>query len=246
MTFLPRFSGTGNPESWIFQAELYFTYLGFDANDWLPLPSFYLEDEALAWFNSLFRNKLFFNWNHFKDAFAQRFQQQTNINVLGRLANSSQVHSDYVNSVPIVSQFVVVSSFPASSHFSKSSALASTCNAESSQADQVFDKFSMKSGALIAKNNMDTEPIEDIATPQIGIINLVEADFLNEPSSTTEDHVFDKIPHITVSSNIYDMKATAHYFGHSISTVTPRAYTLGGTGTRRPLLAPSEPLAWLS
>ncbi|KAH0696679.1 hypothetical protein KY290_014063 [Solanum tuberosum] len=28
--------------------------------------------------------------------------------------------------------------------------------------------------------------------------------------------------------------------------VTPRAYTLGGTGTRRPLLAPSEPLAWLS
>ncbi|KAH0657520.1 hypothetical protein KY289_026268 [Solanum tuberosum] len=28
--------------------------------------------------------------------------------------------------------------------------------------------------------------------------------------------------------------------------VTPRAYTLGGTGTRRPLLAPSEPLAWIS
>ncbi|KAH0661079.1 hypothetical protein KY290_027050 [Solanum tuberosum] len=28
--------------------------------------------------------------------------------------------------------------------------------------------------------------------------------------------------------------------------VTPRAYTLGGTGTRRPFLAPSEPLAWLS
>ncbi|WMV10728.1 hypothetical protein MTR67_004113 [Solanum verrucosum] len=29
-------------------------------------------------------------------------------------------------------------------------------------------------------------------------------------------------------------------------SVTPRAYTLGGTGTRRPFLAPSEPLAWLS
>ncbi|KAH0677585.1 hypothetical protein KY285_025386 [Solanum tuberosum] len=28
--------------------------------------------------------------------------------------------------------------------------------------------------------------------------------------------------------------------------VTPRAYTLGVAGTRRPLLAPSEPLAWLS
>ncbi|KAH0705167.1 hypothetical protein KY290_009862 [Solanum tuberosum] len=31
-----------------------------------------------------------------------------------------------------------------------------------------------------------------------------------------------------------------------VVNVTPRAYTLGGTGTWRPLLAPSEPLAWLS
>ncbi|KAH0708755.1 hypothetical protein KY284_010182 [Solanum tuberosum] len=219
--FLPRFSGNdnGNPKNWIFRAELYFTYLGFDEKDWLPLPSFYFDGEAFSWFDWLFCNKLLVDWNHFKDAFTQRFQQQTNINVLRRLANSSQVHYDYISSVPIVSQSVVVSPFPASSHFSRSSAIASTCNAESSQADQVFDKFSMKSVALIAENNMDIEPIEDIATPQFGNINLVEANFVNEPSSTTADHVFDKIPHLTVSSNICDMKAIVHDFEHSVSTV---------------------------
>ncbi|KAH0744077.1 hypothetical protein KY290_032070 [Solanum tuberosum] len=142
--FLPRFSGNdnGNPKNWIFRAELYFTYLGFDEKDWLPLPSFYFDGEALSWFDWLFRNKLLVDWNHFKDAFTQRFQQQTNINVLGRLANSSQVHYDYISSVPIVSQSVVVSPFSASSHFSRSSAIASACNAESSQADQVLDESS--------------------------------------------------------------------------------------------------------
>ncbi|PHU01867.1 hypothetical protein BC332_27118 [Capsicum chinense] len=39
---LNRFSG-GNPEDWIFQAEQYFTYLGFPEKDWLPLPSLYLD-----------------------------------------------------------------------------------------------------------------------------------------------------------------------------------------------------------
>ncbi|KAM3359275.1 hypothetical protein P3S68_022208 [Capsicum galapagoense] len=41
---LNRFSG-GNPEDWIFQAERYFTYLGFPEKDWLPLPSLYLDGE---------------------------------------------------------------------------------------------------------------------------------------------------------------------------------------------------------
>ncbi|PHU02275.1 hypothetical protein BC332_27526 [Capsicum chinense] len=39
---LNRFSG--NPEDWIFQAERYFTYLGFPEKDWLPLSSLYLDD----------------------------------------------------------------------------------------------------------------------------------------------------------------------------------------------------------
>ncbi|KAG5588189.1 hypothetical protein H5410_048623 [Solanum commersonii] len=50
MVDLDRFTGTGNPDDWIFRAEQYFTYLGFPENDWLPLPFFYLDGEALDWF----------------------------------------------------------------------------------------------------------------------------------------------------------------------------------------------------
>ncbi|KAH0725733.1 hypothetical protein KY284_001598 [Solanum tuberosum] len=151
-------------------------------------------------------------------------QQQTNINGLGRLANSSKVYYDHINYVPIVSQSVVMSPFPASSHFSKSSVIASTYNTGSLQADQVFDKLSMKYQyvehvALIAKNNTDIESIEDTTTPKIGNINSVEANSINEPSSITKDLVFDKIPHTIVSSNIHDMKAIGHDFEHSVSIV---------------------------
>ncbi|KAH0698898.1 hypothetical protein KY284_013113 [Solanum tuberosum] len=161
--FLPRFSGNdnGNPNNWIFWAELYFIYLGFDEKDWLPLPSFYFDGEALSWFDWLFRNKLLVDWNHFKDAFTQRFQQQANINVLGRLANFSQVHYDYVSSVPIVSQSVVVSPFPVSSHFSKSSAIASTYNTGSSQADQVFDESSHHIEDPVYEFDMAFDLVED-------------------------------------------------------------------------------------
>ncbi|KAH0662082.1 hypothetical protein KY284_027013 [Solanum tuberosum] len=112
--------------------ELYFTYLGFDEKDWLPLSSFYFDGEALSWFDWLFRNKLLVDWNHFKDAFTQRFQQQANINVLGRLANSSQ-----------------------------SSAIASTYNTGSSQADQVFDESSHHIEDSVYEFDMAFDLVED-------------------------------------------------------------------------------------
>lgn len=89
--FLPRFSGDGNPESWIFWVELYFTYLGFDENDWLPCPSFYPYDETLTWFDGLFRYKLFLDWKYFKGKFAQWCRKQTNTNVVWPLANSLEL-----------------------------------------------------------------------------------------------------------------------------------------------------------
>ncbi|KAK4733149.1 hypothetical protein R3W88_007410 [Solanum pinnatisectum] len=107
--FLPRFSGDGNPESWIFQVEFRIPWLRW--NDWLPLPSFYLEGEALA------------------------------CEVSGRLANSSQVHFDGVNFVPIVSQSAAVSPLPAPGRVPKSHTSALAYNTESSQARHVFDKL---------------------------------------------------------------------------------------------------------
>ncbi|WMV60146.1 hypothetical protein MTR67_053531 [Solanum verrucosum] len=221
--FLPRFSGNDddNPTSWIFRAELYFTYLGFDEKHWLPLPSFYLDGEALTWFNWLFHNKLFLDWKHFKDRFAQRFQQQTNRDVLGCLSNSSQVHFDSVNSVPIVSQSAVVPPFPTPSHFPKSSPSASAYDTGSSQAVHVFDKLPMKykyveSVSLITKNNVE---VEDTETPRLENANSVEANLVHEPSPIIEDQVFDEISHTTVSSNIDDLTAIVHDVEHSVTTV---------------------------
>ncbi|KAH0716152.1 hypothetical protein KY284_009057 [Solanum tuberosum] len=45
----------------------------------------------------------------------------------------------------------------------------------------------------------------------------------------------------TLARKVYDDSYIRSRFDKPV--VTPRAYTLGGTGTRRPLLAPSEPLA---
>lgn len=74
VVLLDRISGD-NPEGWIFRAERYFTYLGFSQKDWLPLPSFYFDGEALIWFNGLFRNKQFFDWNYFKVKLLLQFRQ---------------------------------------------------------------------------------------------------------------------------------------------------------------------------
>ncbi|KAH0641657.1 hypothetical protein KY290_035143 [Solanum tuberosum] len=213
--FLPRFSGDDNPESWIFRAELYFTYLGFDANDWLPLPSFYLEGEALAWFNSLFCNKLFLDWTHFKVKFAQRFRQQANSEVSGRLANSSQVRFDGVNFIPKVSQSAMVSPLPAPTRVPKSPTSALADNTGSSQAHHVFDKLQVQYVALITENNTEVEPPEDVHTPQIENVNSVEANLVQEPSCITQDQVFGEMSRTTVSSNVHDLKVIVHEIEHS-------------------------------
>ncbi|OIT07320.1 hypothetical protein A4A49_00152 [Nicotiana attenuata] len=106
--FLPRFSGDDNPESWIFRAELYFTYLGFSKKDWLPLPSFYLEGDALAWFNWLFRNNQFYDWNHFKEKFLLHFQKRA-FSDAARMANTSRSCVNYLSCATVVPPATYVS-----------------------------------------------------------------------------------------------------------------------------------------
>ncbi|KAH0713005.1 hypothetical protein KY289_008964 [Solanum tuberosum] len=74
---LDRFNGNADPEDWISRAERYFNFLGFSEEHWLPLPSLYLDGEALEWFRWMFRNKQFFDWNHFKEKLALRFPKRT-------------------------------------------------------------------------------------------------------------------------------------------------------------------------
>ncbi|KAH0695595.1 hypothetical protein KY284_015649 [Solanum tuberosum] len=77
MAVLDRFNGGNDPEGWILRAEQYFTCLGFFQKDWLPLPYFYLDGEALTWFTWLHRNKQFFDWKNFKEKLLMRFPQRT-------------------------------------------------------------------------------------------------------------------------------------------------------------------------
>ncbi|KAK4720956.1 hypothetical protein R3W88_011189 [Solanum pinnatisectum] len=191
VVILDRFCGTGSPEGWLYRAEQYFTFLGFDEEYWLPLPSFYLDGEALTWFNWLFRNKLFFNWKHFKDRFAQRFRQQTNREVLGRLTNSLQ---------------------------SSTSAYDSGSSQTYHVFDKLPVKYKfVEFVALITKNDVEVEPFEEIETPLIGNANSVEANLVHEPSFITEE--FDEISHTKVSSNIHDLKGIVPEVEHSVTTV---------------------------
>ncbi|OIS97967.1 hypothetical protein A4A49_62496, partial [Nicotiana attenuata] len=139
MEVLDRFSGSANPESWLFRAERYFTYLSFVKKDWFPLSSFYLDGEALKWFNWLFQNKQFFSWTHFKAKFAQHFRQQSAIYSVRCFVGSSHVRFDYINIFPIVSQSAMVSPFPVSSLFPKTSAFEAAYETENSKADHMFD-----------------------------------------------------------------------------------------------------------
>ncbi|KAH0679823.1 hypothetical protein KY284_020908 [Solanum tuberosum] len=183
------------PRELDFSGRVVFTYLGFDENDWLPLPSFYLDGEALAWFNSLFCNMLFLDWKHFKGKFAQRFRQQTNNDVVRRLANSLHVHFDCANSVPIVSQSVVLPP----SHFPASSALDFAYDTGgNSKVDQVFDKLPA------TYKNVDALAFTD--SPHLGNAKL-------------EAKVFDEISHTTVSSEINVLNTIDHEGENFATTV---------------------------
>ncbi|PHU20616.1 hypothetical protein BC332_11767 [Capsicum chinense] len=67
MMVLDLFNGTDNLEDWISRAERYFTFLGFLEEHWLPLPSYYIDGDALEWFRWMFRNNQLFNWKHFSE-----------------------------------------------------------------------------------------------------------------------------------------------------------------------------------
>ncbi|KAH0754818.1 hypothetical protein KY290_025088 [Solanum tuberosum] len=99
--------------------------------------------------------------NHFKDRFSQCFRQQTNREVLGRLANSLQ---------------------------SSASAYDTGSSQTYHVFDKLPMKYKfVEPMALITKNDVEFEPFEEIETPLIGNANSVEVNLVHEPSFITED-----------------------------------------------------------
>ncbi|KAH0712329.1 hypothetical protein KY289_008288 [Solanum tuberosum] len=61
-----QFQGN-NPEAWIVQAEHYFDFHKIKEDHKLNVASFYLDGEALKWYQWLFRNNQLIDWPHFAD-----------------------------------------------------------------------------------------------------------------------------------------------------------------------------------
>nr|XP_033513891.1 uncharacterized protein LOC117278531 isoform X2 [Nicotiana tomentosiformis] len=132
----------GNPEGWVYQAERYFKFLGFFEEDWLPLPYFYLEGDALAWFDWLFRNKQFYDWNHFKEKIFLRFRKRPAIDSKRRLADSSLAYHCYISHSTLDSSEARVYLLADLRHNSNFYELESAFKVGNSEAKHVFDEMS--------------------------------------------------------------------------------------------------------
>lgn len=143
-----------------------------------------------------------------------------------RFVGSSYVSFDYIDTVPIVSQSTMVSPFPVSSLFPKTSAFETAYETENSKADHMFDKLpvtyeNLDSLTLITGSGTEIVSLEDIEAPQIWNANSVEVvELVQEPCAITEDHVRDDISLVVVSSDIHDLNALVHERNNSVTTVS--------------------------
>lgn len=71
-----RFNGD-NADAWVFQAERYFEFYSISDSNKLSLASFYLDGEALDWYQWLYRNKQLIDWDHFAGKLLCRFKQRS-------------------------------------------------------------------------------------------------------------------------------------------------------------------------
>jgi hypothetical protein len=69
---VPRFSGT-DPHGWIFKITQFFTYHNTPEEERITVASFYLDGEALAWYQWLYTNGEIVSWAQFLRALELRF-----------------------------------------------------------------------------------------------------------------------------------------------------------------------------
>ncbi|KAH0689456.1 hypothetical protein KY289_016814 [Solanum tuberosum] len=200
---LDQFNGIGNPEGWLYQVELYFAFLGFTEEYWVPLPSFYLKGEALRWFNWLFHNKQFFDWMHFKEKLIQRFSHQAKV------------------------YLVVQTTVP--SNFQTSFAFKSAYETQTLKEDQVFDKLPEQYHVVdpcefTNRGITGIRIVDDIITPRNGRSKSTTA-LVQKPSVVTKDTVFVEMSYTTMNPNLHDHNACVYDEEHSAFVVTAASDT---------------------
>ncbi|KAG5630174.1 hypothetical protein H5410_001891 [Solanum commersonii] len=82
-----------NPEAWIVQAEHYFDFHKIVEDQKLNVASFYLDGEALKWYQWRFRNNQLIDWPYFADKVRIRFKQKGFESTGGRFANFKHIAS---------------------------------------------------------------------------------------------------------------------------------------------------------
>ncbi|XP_058783964.1 uncharacterized protein LOC131658715 [Vicia villosa] len=73
---LPAFDGS-NPLEWLFQAEQFFSFYNYPAENRLALISFYMKGDALGWFKWMHHSHLLTDWASFTRALEMRFGPST-------------------------------------------------------------------------------------------------------------------------------------------------------------------------
>ncbi|OIT20252.1 hypothetical protein A4A49_39873 [Nicotiana attenuata] len=209
---LDRFSGGDNLESWIFRAERYFTYLGFSEKDWLPLPYFYLEGNALSWFDSLFRNKQFHDWKHFKEKLFLHFRNHNFSALMGRLEKPSHACSTELGYATVVPLEAQVSSF-LDFHIPNSYGCHSALEDETSNADHMFverlvtvvSPESHDPNTCLIDGKLSATSIDEVFEENLGDKeNLVKSNYdVKDYYTEIENHIFDEISHQSTKSKVF-------------------------------------------
>ncbi|KAF3640142.1 hypothetical protein FXO38_22274 [Capsicum annuum] len=186
---LDHFHGV-NPEAWIFKAERYFELNGIADTHKLSIASIYLDGDALKWFQWLNRNGQFIDWKHFIEKLIIHFQNRYGC---ATQSTAKIFRSDFASTL------------------------------DDKNAYHMFDKLAVKcaiidSLASFTGNDTEIETPNDMETPLIGNVELVQIDLVYGPSSIVEDAVFDEISHTIVTSDIHDLNTIFHEGAHFVTT----------------------------
>ncbi|KAG5604092.1 hypothetical protein H5410_025584 [Solanum commersonii] len=183
---LDRFTGSGNPDDWIFRAERYFAYLGFPENDWIPLPFLYIDGEALDWFRWMYRNKQFWDWKHFKEKLSLCFRARTTpesalahsqittiLTLLQKVQDSFSVMSNQLDnthisifnitglSPTIVQEAAIADAIDSATTRVSEEIVSALGDEHSGHADQVFDESSHQIEDLVHEFGMAFDLVAD-------------------------------------------------------------------------------------
>lgn len=93
---IPRFNGT-NPLRWIFKITQFFEFHRTPEKQRLCIASFYMEGEALAWFQWMYFNNQILSWQAFLHSLETRFAPSIYEDPIGALFKLSQTSTVAAN-----------------------------------------------------------------------------------------------------------------------------------------------------